>query len=304
LIVTSDGLPNFARLRRGASTLNARTDPDYTITLPNHTAMLTGRFVLGDGGHGWVQNDDPPEGTDLHANRGRYVASVLDVAHDHGVRTRIVAGKTKFSLYDASFDEDSGAPDTVGTDEGRDKLDAYLLAAKTEQVADAVIEQLRSNATRSFVLAHFAVTDITAHAHGWDLTPDSRYMRAVARVDVELGRILDAIEGAPSLRGRTAIVLTADHGGGAPFLSHDQPHMWVDYTIPFLVWPGAESTHDLYLLNKETRADPSIGRPLRDSPGLPPIRNGDAANLVLGLLDLPPVPGSQINARQDLRWTP
>ncbi len=299
--------PAFARMLAGASTLNARTDPDFTVTLPNHTCMLTGRFVLGAAGHAWVENDDAPEGMTLAKNRGAYVAGIFDVAHDRGLRTALFAGKTKFALYDSSWNAESGAPDAVGEDQGRDKIDEYLFTEKIEAIADGVVRNLKTGGAKSLVFAHFAVTDLTAHAYGWDVTPGSKYLKAVSKVDEQLARILDAIESDEALRGRTAVVLTADHGGGAPFRSHDQTRMWVDYIIPFLVWTGDHETpRDLYALNAATRADPGLTQPRapeepRAKASLPPIRNGDAGNLVLALLALPAIPGSTINASQDLR---
>ena len=52
------GTPAFHRLmREGAYTLNARTVREKTSTLPNHTAMLTGRRVDSKhGGHGYSEN--------------------------------------------------------------------------------------------------------------------------------------------------------------------------------------------------------------------------------------------------------
>ena len=246
---------------------------------------------------------------------------IFDVAHDRGFRTELYTGKVKFSIYDVTWNAENGAPDVTGTDEGRDKLDAFVFELDTKTMVDALLASMASETKqRRLLFVHFAVTDLTAHANGWDVTPGSRYMKAVQLVDAQLGRILDAIEGSPTWKGRTAIVLTADHGGGAPFKSHDQKHMWVDYVIPFVVWTGGGEPCGLYARNLATRRDPGLWQVTRegqvrdaDAHGdvlhaltpqldsvLPPIRNGDAGNLALQLLGLPPVPGSTIGARDDL----
>jgi hypothetical protein len=301
MAVPASDLPGFARLLQGASTLNARTDPDFTITLPNHTGMFTGRFTYGLAGHRWVENDDPPRGATLHTRKGEYVAGMFDVAHDRGWRTAMFVGKSKFSLYDVSWNGEHGAPDVEGADQGRDKLDEYALFEESSEVADAALRALKQGSSGALVFAHFATTDLVAHEHGWDLTPESKYMQAVRSVERELRRLLDGIDADASLRGRTVVVLTSDHGGGAPFKSHTDPTMWVDYIIPFLVWTGGtEPPRELYEINAKTRKDPGLRQPARSAEGLPPIRNGDAGNLVLSLLGLPAVPGSTLNAKQDL----
>ncbi len=324
-LLVRDGadFPAFARLQKGAGTLNARTDPDYTVTLPNHTCMLTGRPVLGAEGHAWIENEDPPPGATLASNKGAYVAGIFDVAHDRGVRTALLVGKTKFSLYDASWDAEHGAADTVPPDDGRKKIDVFQYAEKTADLGDAILRELTGSDTvgkegakdagrKRLVFAHFAATDLTAHASGWDVTPGSKYLKALASIDHEIGRVLDAVEKDEALRGKVAVILTADHGGGAPFKSHEQTRFWVDYVIPFLVWTGDGGTpRDLYELNATTRKDPGITQPKiahADAAGgarpLPPIRNGDSGNLALSLLGLPAVPGSTLNAAQDLRIEP
>jgi predicted AlkP superfamily pyrophosphatase or phosphodiesterase len=300
LALQPEALPAFTRLLGGAATLNARCDPDYSITLPNHTSMLTGRPVLGPDGHAWVENDEAPEDATLHKNKGSYLASLFDVAHDRGWHTALLAGKPKFALYDHSYDAQDGAPDTVAPDDGRDKLDVYFFSLKTEEIGDGVVKELGDGSKKSVVFVHFAITDLTAHVAGWDLTPNSKYLQAVARVDHELAKILAAIDAQPKLRGHTAIVLTADHGGGAPYKSHDQNKMWVDYIIPFVVWTGDGAKAGLYELNAQTRRDPSLANPPIAAPGLPPVRNGEAGNVVLQLLGLPAIPGSVLDGKQDL----
>ncbi len=303
LIAVPGTLPGFGRLRQGASTLNARTDPDRTITLPNHTGMVTGRLVEGPDGHHWIRNDEVQDGETIHGNAKAYVASVFDVAHDRGAWTGIFCGKPKFHLYDDSYDATRGAEDAIAPDDGRDKIDRFFVDPVPSKLADALIAELaRADArAKRFFFVHFAITDLTAHAKGWDLTPGSPYMKALAEVDVALGRILDGVEAGERLRGRTAIVLTADHGGGAPYKSHDQAHMWVDYVIPFLVWTGGGAPADLYATNAATRREPGLGRPRPGDGALAPVRNADAGNLCLDLLGMPAIPGSTVNAAQDLR---
>ncbi len=111
--VTPELMPNLTRLMaEGASTLNARTDPAYTQTLPNHHSQFTGRSVYGVAGHQVDFNNDL--NTTVHDEAGTYVASVFDVVHDHGGSTLLYAGKSKFDMIDRNWNDLNGAPDLVG----------------------------------------------------------------------------------------------------------------------------------------------------------------------------------------------
>ena len=294
-LIDKGDAPNFRRFQaEGAWTNNARTDYDWTVTLPNHTCMITGRGVEGPAGHHWTKNVDPAPGETLHSHKGSYVASVFDVAHDSGLRTCLFAGKTKFVLYANSYDGEHGAADPGAIDHDRNKIDVFEISADSAaMVRDFVADCAAKPFHFSFI--HFADPDAAGHPFGWG---GEQYLAAVRRVDKGLGDIFRLVETQPAMRGRTAIILTADHGGKG----HDHKIITepLDYTIPFYVWgAGVAAGKDLYALNRGSRLDPGAGRPSYAA-AAQPIRTGDVANLALGLLGLGAVPGSTINVRQDL----
>jgi hypothetical protein len=305
-------LPNFSRfVTQGATTFNARTDYDRTITLPNHTSMLTGRPVLdqtgGITGHHYTDNSDPPSGRTLqnnpnngaNGNSNPYIASIFDVVHDNGLSTGMWTGKTKFSLYDTTYNATNGAVDITGADNGKDKLDYYFVNTSDEinsqLMTNDFISKQNSISPVKFAFVHYAETDNKGHDDGWGST---NYNTALKNIDNQLGQIFTLVTTNPTFIGKTTIVLTADHGGSGS--DHQTASTALHYTIPFLVWgEGVTPGTDLYALNPTSRVDPLTGRPLYTAAGQP-IRNGDAANLELDLLGLGPVPGSTINFAQNL----
>jgi len=294
-------LPNFYRMRiEGVFTDNARTDYDYTITLPNHTTQLTGRGVVGAAGHNWTSNTDPDPGETLASNKGSYIAGAFDVAHDNGLRTGEYAGKSKFSLYATSWDATNGAPDATDVDNGRNKIDVYVNDEDTAALVSNLVADMTAQPFQ-YVFLHLRDPDSAGHSSGWNVTPGSDYSTAIKAMDDRLGEIFNLIDSDSRLTNRTAIVLTADHGGKGT--DHSNPTLAEDYTIPFYVWgPGVISGGELYALNPSTRLNPGTSRPAYTN-SVQPVRNGEAANVALKLLGLGPVPGSTIDTNQDLVLT-
>ena len=273
------GAPNLNRLvRQGATTLNARTEQELTLTLPNHTGMVTGRRIqAATGGHGVTWNDDRLTPPTVQAAAGGPVESVFTVVDDAGLSAGFFASKTKFSLWDRSWpiatdtaDDHRGQPGPGPRLQARpDRLDAG-------PALPAPVRARRGRAREGL--------------HG------PAYLRAVRRTDRRVGSIIDVLRTDPRYAGHTTVILTADHGGRGA--SHVDPTKVWDYRIPFVVWgAGVEPGTDLYDLNPDY-ADPGRARVAYD--GVQPVRNGDVANLALDLLGLPAVPGSEHDVAQDL----
>jgi Type I phosphodiesterase / nucleotide pyrophosphatase len=283
--------PTFHRfMREGAYTLNARTVREQTRTLPNHTAMFTGRRVEGkQRGHGYTDNVD--NGTTVHQAAGHYVASVFDVVHDKGGSTALFATKIKFNLYKRTWNA-HGGPDRIGHNDGRAKIDRFTIDLNNSRLVAKLTADLR-HSPREFTLVHLSLPDRVGHAHGF---MGKEYLDAVKQTDRLLGRILTMVAARPALRGDILVLLTADHGGkGATHYAADR---LTNYRIPFMAWgPGVPAGRSLYSLNPSFR-DPGASR--TNYRGKQPIRNADLANVVTDALDLPRVPGSEFNSSRSL----
>lgn len=271
------GAPTLHRiLRRGASTLNARTLRERTVTMPNHTAMITGRRVNEKkGGHGvWINHDPGGTVSDL---AGEPVSSVFDVVHDAGGSTALFTSKDKFKLFERSWSA---------------SIDRFTYKAGNKKLAKAVVRDLDKR--RAFTMLHLSAPDAAGHKHGF---MTKRYLKKVKRTDRNLGFVIDALRSDAELAAHTVVLVTADHGGEKKSRRHSAVGKRANFTVPVMAWGDGVARGDLYALN------PAFKNPRKKRTtyaGKQPIRNGMVANLATSLLGLDAVPGSTLDPKQRL----
>lgn len=274
-------LPNLFRLlREGASTRNARAQVEKTLTLPNHTSMVTGRRIrAAKGGHGVTWNHGHRHATVQQAAGGD-VASIFTRVRSAGGRSALFATEDKLALFRRSW------PRSVH----RQKI----VQDGDKRVTRAVRRDLLRR-DRSFTLLHLGAADEAGHQHGW---MSKKYLAAVRGVDANIGTLLRAIDRDPRLDD-VVVILTADHGGKPGTRRHIDADCRCNYRVPFIIWGPGVAKGDLYDLNPGY-ADPGTAR-VRFR-GAQPVRNGDVANLAAALLGIGRVPGSRWGADEPLRW--
>ena len=273
----ADGAPTLHRLlAEGAGTLNARTEYERTITLPNHASMMTGRRITAaKGGHGVTWDDDRP-GSTVQQAAGHRVASIFTSVHRADGSTALYTTKSKFSLYDRSW------PRGIDTFRVRENQRRLVRLARADLADEAP--------TLTFL--HVSLPDRFGHRYGG---MSERYLAAVQRTDAQLGTLVRTLAGTD-----VVLLLTADHGFATGGTDHSDRRDVENYRIPFLAWGPGVDQGDLYAMNPDF-ADPGTTRP--SYAGKQPVRNGDLANLAAGLLGLDAVPGSELDADQALGVT-
>ncbi len=314
-----DDHQNFLRLQlQGSFTFNARCDYDYSETLPNHCGLVTGRPVLNPPGNATAGHNYTSNGYTGNATTGNsihqlspaaysYKVSTFDMAHDRGFSTAVFGGKTRFNLFVHSYNATKGRADTVGADNGKNKIDFASVAdlttsANLPNIKSAVVADITAGTLRRYNLIHFTDTDTGqttgGHNVGWG---SAGWNQGVLNVDGYLGAIFAALDGAnPSIKDKVAIVLTADHGGGGggvgpgatPDRNHGDATNVANIRIPLFIWgpgiPAGTDAHRLFV----NRTDPGNTRPGTGATVPQPLRNADSANIAMLLLGAPPVEGS------------
>lgn len=293
--------PAFEALQRDAAfTHNARTEARNSVTLPNHTSMITGRPAVlvpelpTSTHHGLLDNYDLGGEHTIH-DRGNpdlaYAASVFDEAHDRGGYTALFSGKSKFELMQRSYAALASRPDLIEPDDGADKIDDFLVLDDSSSLVSEFLRRVELGVAAhpwgpNVAMLHLRDTDSEGHAYGWG---SEEYSSALRLADSLVGRVVEALRVKPGL-SRTWLIVTTDHGGVDN--GHFDTAALDVVQIPFYVWgPGVAAGADLYELTSGTRVDPGEAIPM-DGTGSQPIRNGDVANLALWLLGLPPIDGS------------
>ncbi|HEY3501076.1 MAG TPA: sulfatase [Polyangiaceae bacterium] len=193
-------LPALAALRdRSVRFTNARSPSPSTLTTV--MALLTSRYYSqtywsGDGARAYPKQDRSLRWTRLLADRGVRTVHVMSL---HGLGTQNGVG--------AGFEVERRTRKDYGP---------------AREVADIVIEELgQMGGNPGVVYAHFVDSHAPYTLGGKEGTPFERYLKEVALVDRAVGRVVDALA-EPGLRGRAALIVSADHGEA--FGEHGKNH--------------------------------------------------------------------------------
>lgn len=181
---------------------------ERAYSLASYTGKSMGPLMIG-------KYASELEGGFAHFNKyGKKETFVQERLQAAGFRTLSVQGYWYF-FKDAGFERgfdviDSSAAPKVAAIEGDQ-------SSNSDEQSDAAIKLLSAPelaSQRFFMWMHFVDphAEYAAHPeHDFGRKPRERYAGEVAFVDAQLGRVLAALE-ASSFGGRTAVVITSDHG--------------------------------------------------------------------------------------------
>ncbi len=215
-------------MRRGSFTFYAEST-DLAITLPTHASMLTG---LQPKVHGILINSDTGKGAAQVLTK----PTLLTLAKQAGRTTAMVAGKSKFSIFDKP-----GALDWSCYPKNQPGPDHKPVKSFTDaQVGQGALDIMRKDRP-AVMFVHFPGPDYFGHRDGWG---GETQLAAIGQIDGWIGKLLAELD-RQGVAGRTLILLTADHGGAVKNHGGIDPR---SRYIPFIAaGPGVRQNYDLTL---------------------------------------------------------
>lgn len=180
------------------------TDAMHTVlpalTLPAHLSMLSGRDVTQ---YGITQNAmDAGIAAVMRLNG---MTPMFEWARMANMRSAAVAGMSLIPAAQRAEAQAFFGVDTLVATDG----DAPALTT-------AAIALLRADTSVRMMFLHFPDADFAGHTYGWIGTDGAHtpaYRAAVARVDSAIATLWSEIASSVDA-GHTALIVTADHGGG------------------------------------------------------------------------------------------
>jgi arylsulfatase A-like enzyme len=240
MIISIDGLRPDVLLRaptphlhammdHGSFTLWAKTTP-ASITLPSHVSMLTG---VTPEVHAILWNSDLPLSQPVFPDS----PTLFELARKAGYTTAIVAGKSKFTVFDKP---------SIGSAPAA--LSWKYITASTKcddaEVTEHALDIIREHKP-DVMFIHFPECDNVGHAIGWG-TPQQ--LATVGHADQCIGKIQDLMHEL-KLDESTLMIVTSDHGGAGRTHGADDTR---SRTIPWIATgPGVRENFDLTRLGRD-----------------------------------------------------
>ena len=185
------GGPNFTRLlTEGACALNSRNDWATSQTLPNHIGMFTGLIVDQ---HGFYADKD--DGGMLVDGNGVPFENIFDLVAAAGGTTGFYGSKTKFAMFERSW-----------------SINHYEMQLRAKNLVPIYLEHMNAE-LYNYSFLHIRSADRAGHKNageGMGGAYKPLYLEAVQEADTYLGQVFTLIEQNPQLRGRTAVIVTAE----------------------------------------------------------------------------------------------
>jgi arylsulfatase A-like enzyme len=222
-------LPTVAALTPRAVWTDAMQTVLPALTLPAHLSMLTGRDVTQNG----ITQNTMDAGI-AAVMRLNGMTPMFEWARVADVRSAAVAGMSLIPIAQRAEAQAFFGVDTLVATDG----DAPALAS-------AAVSVLRADTSVRMMFVHFPDADFAGHSSGWisaEGTHTAAYRAALARVDTAIAALWTEIASSVDA-GHTALIVTADHGGGhgescntgeAPTHTHCTAHPG-DRLIPFVL---------------------------------------------------------------------